>query len=388
MLATIIIFIIILGLLVFVHEFGHFIVAKKSGMKVLEFGFGFPPRLIGFQKIDNRWRVVWGHRAASPTSFTSPQPSPISEREEGTIYSINAIPLGGFVKIWGENNEHEDDPRSFINRPFWSRFATLIAGVFMNVILAWVLISIGFTLGMPTAIDDPASLPSSARFFERQIAIIEIVPESPAQKAGLLPGDAILQLDGKAFTSIEQIRDYIRANAGKVFNFQVKRAGEEITMPIASSANPKEGQGPTGIALADIGKLSFPLFRAVWEGARGTYVQLTNIITGLYDLFTSRLGLEALGGPVKIAQITGQVADMGYIYLLQFTSFLSLNLAVLNILPFPALDGGRVLFLIIEKLRKKRNNPKIEQMVNAAGFAFLILLMVLVTIKDVRGFGN
>jgi len=159
-------------------------------------------------------------------------------------------------------------------------------------------------------------------------------------------------------------------------------------LEIASIAEPKEGEGPTGIVLADIGRLSFPWHKSIWEGGRATLTQLTNIVSGLYGLFASRAGLSALGGPVKIAQITGQVADLGFIYLLQFTAFLSLNLAVLNILPFPALDGGRILFLIIEKIRGVRNNPKVEQAFNAAGFAFLIFLMILVTIKDVRGFGN
>src|SRR3989344_7557317 len=230
MLTTVLIFIIILGLLVFVHEFGHFIVAKKSGMRVLECGFGFPPRLFGFQKVSGKWRVIIGHRGSSQP-LTSP-PTPLHEMEEaraqeGTIYSVNSIPLGGFVKIWGENNEHEGDPQSFINKPFGKRFATLVAGVAMNVILTWVLISIGFMVGMPTAIDDTSTLPQAARFTDRQPAIIEILPNSPAEKAGLLPGDAILQINGQSFSSIEQIRDYIRANAGQVFEFKLKRAGEE-----------------------------------------------------------------------------------------------------------------------------------------------------------------
>src|SRR5262245_46692622 len=136
MLTTIIIFIIILGLLVFVHELGHFIVAKKSGMVVEEFGFGFPPRLIGIQKIENRWRVVWGKKSEV-------------ENPQNTVYSINAIPLGGFVRILGENNAHPDHPGSFINKGFWPRFFTLVAGVLMNVVLAWVLISAGFMIGLP-----------------------------------------------------------------------------------------------------------------------------------------------------------------------------------------------------------------------------------------------
>lgn len=385
MITTIIIFIGILGLLVFVHEFGHFIVAKKSGMRVLEFGFGFPPRCIGIQKVDGRWKFIWGRlRVSSNFDGDATGQVPLAS----TVYSINAIPLGGFVKIWGENNEHENDPSSFINRPFWNRLATLVAGVVMNVILAWVLVSFGFGIGMPTAVDDAAALPKTAKFTDRQTVIVEVVAESPAQKAGLMPGDAILAIDAQTFPALEPLRDYIRANAGKVFDLKIQRVKQELSIQVASVGTYGEGQGPTGIALADVGKLSFPWYQAFWEGGKATYIQLNNIVTGLYSLFTTKLGLKAIGGPVKIAQITGQVADMGFIYLLQFTSFLSLNLAVLNILPFPALDGGRVVFLLIEKLRNRRNNPKIEQAVNAAGFALLLILMVLVTIKDVRGFGN
>src|ERR1051326_2096579 len=156
MLMTIIIFIIVLGLLVFVHEFGHFIVARRSGMGVEEFGFGFPPRMFGLQKIGGRWKIIWGHK-------------PPLDRDQ-IVYSINWIPLGGFVKILGENNDHEDDSRSFINKPFWPRFLTLVAGVCMNVILAWVLYSGGYMFGLPVAIDASQQLPKGATFSDQQTA--------------------------------------------------------------------------------------------------------------------------------------------------------------------------------------------------------------------------
>ncbi len=403
MISTVIIFIIILGLLVFVHEFGHFYAAKKSGMRVLEFGFGFPPRLLGAQKVNGKWRIVWGHK--DPTQSTSPHPSthlaegasqgasvvssPLRGEEGGgddsTIYSINAIPLGGFVKIWGENNEYENDPRSFISRPFWNRFATLVAGVVMNVVLAWVLLSAGFMAGMPTAVESLESLPKSATLLNPHVGVLEVLEKSPAQAAGLMPDDLILGVDGQKFYTASGFQEYIRANKGKVFEFNIQRGGEEKTIRVESLANPGENEGPTGIAIADVGNLRFTPFYAVIYGAKATGIQLYGIGKGLVGLFGSGMGLKALGGPVKIAQVTGRAAEMGFIYLLQFTSFLSLNLAILNILPFPALDGGRVLFLIIEKIRGVRNNPKVEQAFNAAGFALLILLMILVTIKDVRG---
>jgi regulator of sigma E protease len=372
MIITILIFIIILAVLVFVHEFGHFIVAKKSGMKVDEFGFGFPPRLGGIQKVNGKWKFVWGMKA------------PLDP--EQTVFSINAIPLGGFVKIVGENNEHEDDPRSFINRSFGARFLTLVAGVLMNVLLAWVLVSVGYISGLPTAVSSANDLPHRAVLKDSQVAIIDLIPDEPAEKAGLKPGDVILQLDHKITVekfTIDDIQQYIKSNAGKTIIFTIKRINKNLDISVPSLANPGPNQGPTGIEMANLGKLSFPWYWAPVEGARAVYSQTLNIVSGLYQLFTSRAGLNAVGGPVKIAQLTGQVADLGFVYIIQFAAFLSLNLAVLNILPFPALDGGRVLFLIIEKIRGKRNNQKLEQYVNTAGFVFLLLLMVVVTIKDI-----
>ncbi|PIR96633.1 MAG: RIP metalloprotease RseP [Candidatus Doudnabacteria bacterium CG10_big_fil_rev_8_21_14_0_10_42_18] len=372
MFLTVIIFVVILGLLVFVHEFGHFWVAKKSGMMVKEFGFGFPPRMAGIQKIGRKFKFVWGHKEPDDPNQT--------------VYSINWIPLGGFVKILGENNENEENPRSFINKGFWPRFFTLVAGVVMNVILAWVLISIGFGLGLPSAFGTSDNLSKGATLKEPQVIITEVLDESPAQKAGLMGNDVILSVDGLSFTNVSDASTYIRENRGKVFDFKVKRINEELGFDVASLSNPSEDEGPTGIVLANAGLLSFPWYRAIWEGAVATINALRAIVVGLYGIITTGLGFEALGGPVKIAQIARQVTDLGFIYILQFAAFLSLNLAILNILPFPALDGGRLVFLIIEKIRGKRNNQKVEQWVNTLGFVFLLLLMVLVTIKDIRAF--
>ncbi len=373
MLTTILIFLIILGLLVFVHELGHFIAAKRSGMKVEEFGFGFPPRLAGIQKTGGKWKFVWFHKA------------PLDNDQ--TVYSINWIPLGGFVKITGENNEHEEDPRSFINRPFKSRFVTLIAGVTMNVVLALVLTSIGLAIGLPAAVDSSDQLPPYARLKDNHVAIIEVVPNYPADKAGIKPGDQVVKVDTKAFGNIDELRDYIKNNSGKLMEFQIKRGREILTLNVNSIKNPEAGQGPTGIALANVGKYSVPWYWAPIEGVKTVGIQIFNIVTGLYVLLTSKLGLSSLGGPIKIAQLTGEASQLGFVYLLQFTAFLSLNLAILNILPFPALDGGRILFLIIEKIRGKKNNQKIEQAVNTAGFLFLLLLMLAVTVKDIKGTG-
>ncbi len=376
---TVLIFIIILGILVLAHEFGHFYVAKKSGMVVHEFGFGFPPRLVGIKKINNTWKVVWGHQK-------SLSDQEINHKDESTLYSINLIPLGGFVRIMGENNEHENNPKSFINKGFWPRFFTLVAGVAMNVVLAWALFSAGFIVGLPVAIDGLEQIPKNATFSDPKVAIIEVVKDLPAEKAGVKPGDVILSINSNTMNSTDEVREYVKSQAGNELLFNIVRGKETLEIKVNSTKDPKPGEGPTGIALASLGRMTFPWYLAPYEGIKTTFYQLSAIITGLYDLFTSKIGLSSLGGPVKIAQITGQVAELGFSHLMQFAAFLSLNLAVLNILPFPALDGGRVLFLVIEKIRGKRNNQKLEQFVNTAGFAFLLLLMLLVTIKDVKGF--
>jgi regulator of sigma E protease len=369
MLITIIIFIIILGILVFVHEFGHFIVAKKSGMQVEEFGFGFPPRIAGIQKVSGKWRWVWGHKAASDLNQT--------------VYSINWIPLGGFVRILGENNDNEDRPGSFINKGFWPRFFTLVAGVLMNVILAWVILSAGYMIGLPVAIDSLADVPAHATLTNPQTAVLDVVPNLPADKAGIKPNDVIESLNGKTFSSVGDFQQYIDSHEGRAINFQIQRGGQHLNIPITPDVNPPAGQGATGIEISFLGRLKYTWYMAIWEGGASTFTGIAGIVYGLYSLFALHLGFSSLGGPVQIAKLTGQVAGLGFVFLMQFTAFLSLNLAVLNILPFPALDGGRVLFLLIETVRRKRNNQKVEQIVNTAGFIFLILLMVAVTVHDI-----
>jgi len=212
---------------------------------------------------------------------------------------------------------------------------------------------------------------------------LDVSPGLPADKAGIMANDIILNIDGNSFSSVTQIQNYVQTHEGKQITFEVQRGQKDLSLKVTPDVNPAPDQGPTGIELSLIGRLKYPWYQALWEGAKSTVSGLTGIVSGLYQLFSGQLGFGSLGGPVKIAELTGQVAGMGFIYLLQFTAFLSLNLAVLNILPFPALDGGRVLFLLIEKVRRKRNNQKIEQWVNTAGFVFLLLLMVAVTINDI-----
>jgi regulator of sigma E protease len=414
MFLTIIIFIIILGILVFVHEFGHFVIAKKSGMQVEEFGFGFPPRLAGIQILKEN-KVIKSAKSeivsVSETDIQSAQGEVIVERvtdtvsefqevapkkkwhfvwghkpprdPNQTVYSVNWIPLGGFVKILGENNDNEDNPGSFINKGFWPRFFTLVAGVVMNVILAWVIFSAGYMVGLPVAINSLADVPAHATLTNPQTAVLDVVKNLPADKAGIKPNDIILSLDGNAFNSVDDFQQYIQKHKGQAITFQVQRGSEHLDIPITPDLNPAPGQGATGIEISLLGRLKYPWYLAIWQGVLATASGLVGIVYGLYSLFAQHIGFSSLGGPIQIARLTGQVTGLGFVFLMQFTAFLSLNLAVLNILPFPALDGGRVLFLIIEKIRRKRNNQKIEMVVNTAGFIFLILLMIAVTVHDI-----
>ncbi len=367
MIITILIFLIVLSILVFVHELGHFVVAKRSGMKVHEFGFGFPPRLFGIQKVDGKWKFVWGHK---------------DTETDDTVYSVNWIPLGGFVKIMGEDNDSED-PQSFVNKPFWRRFFTLAAGVIMNFILAGLLLAVGYMVGSPVAVEDINQVPKGATFTERQVAIMSVIDGSPASKAGILPSDLVESVDGQKFDSIQGFQEYVQNNKGKAMSFDVKRVNEQKTLEVQTMTEQKEGEGVVGVSLALYGKIKFGPLAAIAQGYQTAYQQIIAIATGLYDLFSTGNGLESLGGPVKIAQITGQIADTGFIPLLQFAAFLSLNLALLNALPIPALDGGRILFLLIEKIRGKKNNAKLEQYANAIGFMALLLLMLVITVRDV-----
>lgn len=373
MLTTIVIFIIVLGILVLVHEFGHFIVAKKTGMRVEEFGFGFPPRVFGIQKQNGKFRLVLGHK----------QPNEQEVGEQETIYSINWIPFGGFVKIMGENNDTETDTRSFVNRPFWARLATLVAGVFMNWLLAFVIFTVIFMTGSLVEINSESQYLKNAKISSPQILIPQVQEDSPASKAGIKEGDVILSIDNKVFQDSSEVKTYINANKGKEFVFNIKRQDNQTKVNVKSELEPKPGKGATGIAIIDVAYAKIPFFTSIKLSFLKT-VALTEIIfKGIYGLFVSKEVLSSVGGPVKIAQMTGEFYRLGLSELANFVGALSVNLAVLNILPIPALDGGRVLFLIIEKIRGKKNNQKFEQITNSIAFLVLISLMVLVTIKDI-----
>ncbi len=354
-LLTIVIFIAILGLLVFVHELGHFIMAKRAGMRVDEFGFGFPPRIFGIKRGE-------------------------------TLYSVNLIPLGGFVKILGEDGSETADERSFSNKSGWQRFAVLIAGVTMNVILAWVLLSIGLMIGIPTLLSEGEALPKSAHLKDQAVGILQIQEHTPAAEAGLKAGDLILKVNDQPVSTIEQARDLTAQNLGKENIYQIKRGQDVFDKKITPREKPPAGEGPLGVALGSVGLISYPWYMAIYQGLLGTINLLVGTLVAFWGLFVQLFHGESvsgsLSGPVGIAVLTRDVTRLGFAYLIQFTAVLSVNLAIINAIPFPALDGGRILFLIVEKIRRRKLPIQAEQIANTVGFLLLLLLMVAVTVHD------
>ncbi|TAN33583.1 RIP metalloprotease RseP [Patescibacteria group bacterium] len=355
---TLLIFLAVLAILVLSHEFGHFIVARKSGMKVYEFGFGFPPRLF---------------------KYTS--------KKSGVMYSFNLIPLGGFVKIKGEDAD-ETGPDSFGAQKMWKRAITLFAGVGMNVVLAAVLLSIGFAVGMPQAVDSFASVEGVK---DRQLQIAQVISGKPAEAAGLKPGDSITRLDAIEQPRLKQMQEYVAANKDKEISVTVKRGTETITKKIKPFVY-ESGRAGIGVGLAEIGTVKYPWYKAISEGILATGYYLKEIVLAFYllirGLFAGEPVGEAVSGPVGIAVMTGQVARMGWAYMINFVALLSLNLAIINILPIPALDGGRLLFLGLSKILRRPITPRYEQVAHTVGFVLLMLLVVLVTVKDIGRFSG
>ncbi|NQV12038.1 RIP metalloprotease RseP [Candidatus Uhrbacteria bacterium] len=351
---TILIFLIVLSLLVFVHELGHFAVAKWSGMRVDEFGFGFPPRLFAYKK-------------------------------GGTEYTINLIPLGGFVKIHGESGEDSEDTDSFASKPKWKRFLVLIAGVAMNIMLAWVLLSVGFMAGLPAILDD-ADL-GSATVKDAHVEVLFVLPDSAADRAGIMLGDHLTVIDGTSVIDSEQAREQIGLiPEGTEATLTVERKGESIDVHVAPELI-EDDLVAIGTQLATVGMVQYGPFSSIWQGGVAT-VNLTSatavgFVDLIHGLITGNGAGDAVAGPVGIAVLTGEIADLGFIYLIHFAAMLSINLAILNIIPFPALDGGRIFFLGVEAIRRKPVTARLEGMTHAIGFALLMILVVLVTYKDI-----
>lgn len=363
-LTSVIAFLAVLGVLVLVHELGHFLFAKAFGIKVLEFGFGFPPRLFSIQKGE-------------------------------TTYSVNLFPLGGFVKLLGE--EDPSDPRSLSSKPAWIRSLVLGAGSLMNLFLPLLIFTLLFLVPQDTV--------------KGQVEIQEIASGSPAEAAGLAPGDIILSINGNPVSNIRELSKEIRLNLGENTQWEIARPrvrftgfsggggdpgltphlppmiSEKFDVGLVPRWNPPIGQGNAGIVIStiygEVVPISFPIWVAIPKGIEKmgeTLLLFRNEIIG----WGMKASSPQIAGPVGIAQITGEVAEAGLAPLLELTALLSLNLAIINILPIPALDGGRLIFVFLEVLRRgRRVAPKKEALVHAIGFAILISFIIVISYFDV-----
>ena len=353
---TLIIFILVLGILILTHEWGHFITARKSGLTVEEFGFGFPPRIFSIKRGE-------------------------------TLYSINLLPLGGFVKILGEDGTELDNPKSFSSKSVGIRSLVTVSGVVMNFLLAVLLLIIGFYIGLPQIIDKNNEVLAK----NIEIQIVALNNSSPAEKAGLKMGDIIKYVKSGnknvAINEISTLQENINDSKGKEIIVAVERGKEIFEIKAVPRINPPEGEGALGIALAKIGIISYPWYKSFWLGLKSAFIISWEIIKGfgglLKNLITSGKIPQDISGPVGIAILTNQAATLGFIYLLQLVAIISLNLAVLNLIPFPALDGGRLLFLGLEKIKGHKVNPKVENAIHSVGLVLLLALIMLITYRDI-----
>jgi regulator of sigma E protease len=364
---TILLFLLIIGVLIFVHELGHFVVAKWFGIRVDEFGMGLPPRAV---KLFSR---------------------------KGTDYTLNWIPFGGFVKIYGEDalsETPESDPdyqKSFGAKKWWQQIAVLIAGVTMNFILAWVLFSISFMSGAPTV----ASGVNNASIREVAFTVLQVVKDSPADQIGLKAGERIKEIQvadsiitepeittEKFIATIRSTPDGARVRM--VVNGSDRTDREVFITPTRSSA---DAYPMIGVSVDQVGLYREGFFKSIGSGLRQTVfvtVRTAQAFGNLIaDAVRGRADMDNLTGPVGLVSVVGDAQKVGMTYVLMLAATISVNLAVLNLFPFPALDGGRIVMVLIETVTRRKIKPTIVQWVNGIGFLLLILLMIIITVKDV-----
>ncbi len=334
-----------ISLLILVHELGHFLSAKQAGIKVEEFGFGFPPRIKG-------WR-----------------------RGE-TLYSLNWLPFGGFVRIYGESKHKQEliaqetgevieIKRTFFAQSVWRRFVVIAAGIAINFIAGWLLLSAVYMIGDWVRVE-----------------ITEVQPGSPAALIDLREGDALTQ-----FTVADEFVAFTKAHKGETVKVEILRDGISLQKQVTLRAQPKEGEGALGAAVSDFGFPRLGFGRALVKGFSDSVGMLADIFRALGNLVGQIFSHGTLPGdvvgPVGIFSMAGEFGKLGFVYVIQVLAMISLNLAALNALPIPALDGGRILFLIIEKIKGSPIAPKREFFANIISFGLLIILMIFITGRDI-----
>ncbi|HET7099130.1 MAG TPA: M50 family metallopeptidase [Patescibacteria group bacterium] len=348
MFSSILVFFLVLSILVIVHEFGHFIMAKRAGVWVEEFGFGLPPR-------------IWGKKVGE------------------TLFSINALPFGGFVKLHGEQDEEgaTNLKRAFVNKNKRTRISVIVAGVVMNFLLAIVAFAIVYSFsGVPRD--------------THKLKIIDVSAGSPAQVAGLVVGDIVSKVGKDNVDSVETFIGKVNDQKGKNVSFEIVRNGNTLKLQMKPRENPPAGEGALGVTITTTEIYYAPIwqrpFYGIYYGFKEALFWGQTILGGLWTLVT---GLfkgqvpQGVSGPVGIFAVTTVAARSGILTLVNFVGILSVNLAILNILPFPALDGGRLLFIGIETLLGRKVLPKAEAITHSIGMAILLLLLVAITFHDI-----
>ncbi|MDO8562878.1 MAG: M50 family metallopeptidase [Candidatus Limnocylindria bacterium] len=342
------VFLLMFSLLIAVHEFGHYLTARLLGMRVLEFAFGFPPRAFGI-------------------------------RHGGIDYTVNWIPFGGFVRILGQDDfalkpEEQTEGDAFTARPWWAQAIVLAAGVAMNFLLAIVVLTAAFALGTP----GPTG----------EVRVAEIAAGAPADRAGLRVGDVVTSVDGSRLAGVRELVAYTKKHAEAPIVLQVQRDGRPLApVSVVPRGEPPEGQGPLGIRIEDVlAPVPATPDRAFAQALRFSGDVIDQIFQLPGQLLAPRV-LSApaqVGGPIEIFRVTAEVAQRGLPATLLLAGALSLNLGILNILPFPGLDGGRLFFVLVAGIFRKRLSPQVEQAIHVVGFLILLALMAVVTVGDVR----
>ncbi|HEY80529.1 MAG TPA: PDZ domain-containing protein [Anaerolineae bacterium] len=347
----------VLGFLIFIHELGHFLAARWMGVRVLEFGFGYPPRMI---KLFER---------------------------NGVEYTFNWIPFGGFVRMAGEDGD-DDDPHALPNVAPWRRIVVMAAGPFMNLVTAVFIFTTLFMVGVFEYDGDLNALP---------VRIEGVAAESPAAQAGVQPGDVILAIRDQEVLGVDNVKRIIEAHAGEALAITLRRGDDVLTVRVRPRL-PEEipsGQGALGVRIGpaygpeDVHLVRYGFFLALAKGVQRTWNAVVMLIAGLVQLFVGFISPSVpapeggVGGVVAIGRITAEFARQGWRDLLNWTALLSVMLGVLNLLPIPALDGGRILFALTEMVSRRRIPPEKEALVHMAGFIILVGVMILVTFMDI-----
>jgi len=342
-----IIFVLALSTLVLVHEFGHFVAARKTGVKVEEFGLGLPPRIVG-KKIGQ------------------------------TIYSLNWLPIGGFCKLYGEDSEGKGG-EAFNNKKPWQKLLIVLGGVLMNLVLAIVIFSVVYTiLGTPVETD--------------RVSIVAVSKDSPAEKVDLKEKDVILSVNSRQIKEGQELIDEVAKFKGGKVMLDVIKAGEsqKSLVEIEVRENPPEGEGSMGVAISNTEMVKFPWYRidkGIVAGFKEAYYWGEIIFGGVFKMIGGLLVGQVpkdVSGPIGMYEATSAIKkNQGILAVIHFFGIVSVNLAVVNILPFPALDGGRIIFVIYEMITKKRANQKIETTVNNLGMLILLALILLITVGDI-----